>query len=138
MQLSQLRSLALAASVAFGCARATGLTNSAGAVYQSRPPATVRVEIKKWSDVVVYFKCGSTRHRLGLGSSLQDAAFRVPTAALGATNDVSLIVHPVGSTQNYQSPNIMLIPGHSIVDLQVKNVIDHSSVTVAVEDLEEF
>jgi len=49
-------------------------------------------------------------------------------------------VDPIGAVTNermFATDDIMIAPGHTIVDLRVDNVIDHSSWSVAVEDPEE-
>jgi len=38
----------------------------------------------------------------------------------------------------FATDDIMLAPGHTIIDLRLDNVIDHSSWSVAVEDPEEI
>ncbi|MBI4502168.1 MAG: hypothetical protein HY700_13530 [Gemmatimonadetes bacterium] len=139
MRISRLYALFLVASLGFaaaGCARATRAAS--GRTFCPTPTATVYVQNDNWLDVVVYLVRGGARYRLGQVTSFQPAVFQVPAAAIGATNDVYLVVHPIGSRYDYQSPDIMLAPGHTIIDLRVDNIIDHSSVMVALENPEEI
>jgi hypothetical protein len=139
MRAFPVTALILAATVGIagaGCGRATRDSwNERN--FCPTPTATVYVQNDNWSDVVVYLIRGSSRYRLGMVTALQPAKFDVPAAAIGATGDVYLIVHRVGSRYDYSSPDIMLGPGHTIIDLRVDNILDHSSVTVALQDPEE-
>ena len=130
---------ALVATAASGCARATRLAGGSNdRTFCARSTATVYVQNDNWLDVVIYVVRGGSRYRLGEVSSVQSAVFEVPTAALGATNDIYLLADPIGSNYPYATDEIMMAPGHTIIELRVDNVISHSSYSVGVEDPQEI
>lgn len=140
-RLSLLPALVLAVGVATltsGCARATRLGQSNDRTFCARSTATVYVQNDNWLDVVIYVARGGSRYRLGQVSSVQSAVFQIPPAAIGATGDVYLVADPIGSVYGYFTDNIMIAPGHTIIELRVDNVISHSSYSVGVEDPEDI
>ncbi|MBI4419999.1 MAG: hypothetical protein HY560_04170 [Gemmatimonadetes bacterium] len=121
-------------AVASGCARAARLASQNDRTFCARSTATVYVQNDNWLDVVVYVVRGGARFRLGQVTSVQSAVFEVPSAALGATSDLYLLADPIGSNYPYATDQIMIAPGHTIIELRVDNIISHSSYSVGVED----
>ena len=127
----------LAASVGtLGCAH-TGLAGrQTERTFCARSTATVYVENDNWLDVVVYAVRGGARFRLGMVTSLQSTVFQLPSAMLGASTNLFLLASPIGGSQYdlFATDDIMLAPGHTIVDLRLDSIMSHSSWSVAVED----
>jgi len=121
------------AVTASGCASAAHLAKSER-TFCAKSTATLYVQNDNWLDVVIYIVRGGSRYRLGQVSSVQSAMFEVPPAAIGATGDIVVLADPIGSNYGFVTDDIMIAPGHTIIDLRVDNIIDHSSWSVAVED----
>jgi hypothetical protein len=139
LQHPLLPSLLLAASfAASGCAHGTRLASAQKErTFCAKSTATVYVQNDNWLDIVVYAVRGGARFRLGMVTSVQSAVFELPAAALGATNSLYLLADPIGGNQAYDmfaTDDIMMAPGHTIIELRLDNIISHSSWTVAVED----
>ena len=131
----------LVVMTATGCAHATRSASQNDRTFCARSTATLYVQNDNWLDVVLYAVRGSSRYRLGQVSSIQSGVFELPSAIVGATSGLYILADPVGAVNNYQmyaTDDIMLAPGHTIIDLRVDNVIDHSSYSVAVEDPEDI
>lgn len=125
--------------VTTGCAHATRSAQNER-TFCAKSTATLYVQNDNWLDVVVYAVRGGSRFRLGQVSSVQAAVFELPSVALGASSGLYVLVDPVGAVsaeRMFATDDIMIAPGHTIIDLRVDNVIDHSSWSVAVEDPEE-
>ena len=139
---SALIALVLAAAVSSGCAHAThGASDANQRTFCAKSTATLYVQNDNWMDIVVYAVRGSSRFRMGQVSSLQSAVFELPSAVIGASGSVYILADPVGAVsadRMFATDDIMLAPGHTIIDLRLDNVIDHSSWSVAVEDPEEI
>ncbi|SRR5712692_894946 len=133
--------LFLSIASASGCARAARLARSSSndRTFCAKSTATVYVQNDNWLDVVIYVVRGGSQFRLGQVSSLTMAKFELPAAAIGATGDVAILASPIGGSRYpYLTDNIMIAPGHTIIALRVDNIIDHSSVTVGVEDAQDI
>src|ERR1041385_5583172 len=130
--------LLVAALAATGCAHTTKLASAQKErTFCAKSTATVYVQNDNWLDVVIYAVRGGARFRLGQVTSVQSAVFELPTAALGATNSLYILADPIGVTSDYNmfaTDDIMIAPGHTIIDVRLDNIISHSSWTVAVED----
>ena len=127
----------LAAST--GCAHATHVAQNER-TFCAKSTATLYVQNDNWMDVVVYAVRGGSRFRLGEVTSIQSAVFELPSVALGASSGLYFLVDPIGAITNermFATDDIMVAPGHTIIDLRIDNIIDHSSWSVAVEDPEE-
>ena len=125
------------ATVTSGCARAARLAKNSERTFCAKSTATVYVQNDNWLDVVIYVVRGGSRYRLGQVSSLTAAKFEIPPAAVGATGDIYLLADPIGAVSSYamySTDDIMIPPGHTIIELRVDNVISHSAYTVGVED----
>jgi hypothetical protein len=124
-----------------GCAHGTRLASAQRErTFCAKSTATVYVQNDNWLDMVVYAVRGGARFRLGMVTSVQSAVFQLPQAALGATNSLFLLADPIGGNQSYDmfaTDDIMMAPGHTIIELRLDNIISHSSWTVAVEDPED-
>ena len=135
-------SLVLAVAVSSACAHATHNAGEANSrTFCAKSTATLYVQNDNWMDVVLYAVRGSSRFRMGQVSSLQSAVFELPSAVIGASGSVFILADPVGAVSNdrmFATDDIMLAPGHTIIDLRLDNIIDHSSWSVAVEDPEEI
>lgn len=94
------------------------------------PSATVHVENYNWMDVVVYAVHGGTRMRLGQVTSMSSANFRLPSRFLSGSENVRLLVDPIGSTEGYMTDGIVLHDGQS-VSFNVQNSLQFSSISVA-------
>jgi hypothetical protein len=124
------------------CAHATHGAASAQneRTFCAKSTATLYVQNDNWMDVVVYAVRGGSRFRLGQVSSVQSAVFEIPAVALGASSGMFILVDPIGAITNdrmFATDDLMIAPGHTIIDLRVDNIIDHSSWSVAVEDPEQ-
>lgn len=125
-----------------GCARSTAATRTAGIDRNFCPKATATVYVTNdnWLDVVVYVLRGGSRFRLGEVTSIQSAVFRIPDAALGGSDNFAILADPIGSfnttgggAHGFATGTISLQPGHTVVDLRVANILDHSSYSYGVE-----
>lgn len=93
-------------------------------------PAVVRVTNYNWMDVVVYAVQGNRRVRLGQVTTMGTTSFRLPSAMTSnATQNVRLMVDPVGSTQGWQTEGISVQAGQQ-VQFNVQNALQLSSVLV--------
>lgn len=93
--------------------------------------AVVRVSNYNWMDVVIYAVQGNTRVRLGQVTTMGTASFRLPRGMVSkATQQVRLMVDPVGSTQGWQTEGISVQAGQR-VQLNVQNALRLSSVLVS-------
>ena len=94
-------------------------------------PAMLKVSNYNWMDVVVYAVQGNSRVRLGQVTSMSSASFRLPARMVeNATQNVRLMVDPIGSTEGWQTDGISVRPGER-VEFNVQNSLAFSSVLVA-------
>jgi hypothetical protein len=133
-----------------GCAgRATQQVASSNQNFCPKSSATVYVTNDNWLDMVIYVSRNGSRYRLGEVTGVQSAVFRIPEATMGAALDLRLIADPIGCFSDnrgprndcqagFVTPNIMMAPGHTIIDMRLHNIIAHSTVSVGVEDPEEI
>ena len=106
-----LLTLAAAATIAGGCASATGTTQSQNTDAASER-TMIRVNNHNWSDMTVYLVRNGARMRLGSVSSMDTRMFEVPTSLLMSTSDeVRLMADPIGSTRVFTSPPLLIAPG---------------------------
>ena len=91
--------------------------------------ATLHVENYNWMDVVVYAVQGGIRMRLGQVTSMTSADFRLPARFLSGSDNVRLLVDPIGSTQGYETDGILVRDGQR-VSFSVQNALQFSSVQV--------
>ena len=141
MKVPWLAALAVAV-VSTGCAHGirTG-GRQQERTFCAKSTATLYVQNDNWLDIVIYAVRGGSRFRLGQVTSVQSAVFELPPAALGATSSLFILADPIGTSRAYEmfaTDDIMLAPGHTIIDLRLDNVISHSSWSVAVEDPEDI
>ncbi|HEX8905885.1 MAG TPA: hypothetical protein VF771_13635 [Longimicrobiaceae bacterium] len=131
---------AVAASLSLGaCASAVGGTppvmyladNPSTVTVQgsTAPSAVVHVENYNWMDVVVYAVQGTTRMRLGQVTSMGSTNFRLPERFLSGTDNVRLMVDPIGSTEGWMTDGILVHNGQR-VSFSVQNALQFSSITV--------
>lgn len=133
--------LAVALMSVAGCAARSSATRTATIDRNFCPKATATLYVTNdnWLDVVVYVLRGGSRFRLGEVTSIQSAVFRIPDAALGGTDNFAILADPIGSfntsgrDHGYATGAISLQPGHTVVDLRVANILDHSSYSYGVE-----
>jgi hypothetical protein len=102
--------VAAAALIAGACASGAGTMQSPDADIADGS-TVVQIENHNWSDMAVYVIRNGSKHRLGTVSSLSKESFRVPTHLLLSSGDVYLMADPIGSSQMYRSPPIMISPG---------------------------
>jgi hypothetical protein len=94
-------------------------------------PTLLKVSNYNWMDVVVYAAKGGTRVRLGQVTSMSTATFRMPQRMLGSsTENVRLMVDPIGSTEGWQTEALTLRSGQT-VQFNVQNSLRFSSVLVS-------
>ncbi len=140
--------LALAtAGASSGCAHAANLAQN-DRTFCAKSSVTLYVQNDNWLDIVVYAVRGGSRFRLGQVSSVQSAKFDLPEAAMGASSGLYILADPIGvvsatvdaggRSSMFATDDIMIAPGHTIIELRLDNVLDHSSYSVAVEDPEEI
>ena len=96
----------------------------------SAPSATLHVENYNWMDVVVYAVQGNTRMRLGQVTSMSSAEFRLPSRLLSGSDNVRLMVDPIGSTEGYETDGILVRDGQR-VSFSVQNALQFSSLSVS-------
>ena len=137
-------------AVASGCAHGTRRASlSEGLTFCAKTSATLYVQNDNWLDMVLYVVKGGSRIRIGQVSAVNNAKFELPMAALGnGVGGIYILADPIGVTEArrdvygrgnmFATDDIGLSPGHTIIDLRLDNVIDHSSYSVAVEDPEEI
>ena len=93
-------------------------------------PAMLKVSNYNWMDVVVYAAQGNSRVRLGQVTSMSSASFRLPSRMVeNSTQNVRLMVDPVGSTEGWQTEAISIQAGQQ-VQFNVQNSLSFSSVLV--------
>ena len=90
---------------------------------------TIKVDNRNWADVVVYAMRGGSRVRLGMVTSMSTQTFRVPRSLLTGSDNLRLLVDPIGSSQGYVSEAILVRPGQQIA-FNVQNHLSMSSVAV--------
>lgn len=108
-------------------------TGSAAAQLAARtsqqPSALLHVENYNWMDVVVYAVQGNSRVRLGEVTSMTSANFRLPSRFLAGSENVRLMVDPIGSTEGYITDGIVLHDGDHVA-FNVQNALQFSSLMV--------
>jgi hypothetical protein len=129
----QLAGLVLTGLLVTGCARHKQLSEDVGPICATAA-ATLYVSNDNWLDMNILIQRGGSRYRLGNVSSLSSAVFELPANVIGATGDLQVVADPIGSRYEYVSDLIIITAGHTIIDLRVDNIIDHSTVSVGVED----
>jgi hypothetical protein len=92
--------------------------------------AVVKVSNYNWQDVVVYAVAGAQRVRLGQVTSMNTVNFRLPTHMVTSTERVRLLVDPIGSTEGWQSEDL-IVHGGDEVQFNVQNSLPMSSVLVS-------
>lgn len=103
---------------------------SAASRPSAQPSATLHVENYNWLDVVVYAVQGTSRMRLGQVTSMSGADFRIPNRFLsGASDNLRLMVDPIGSTEGYITEGIVVRDGQR-VSFNVQNALQFSSLMV--------
>jgi len=127
-----------------GCAHATGggAAHRAKAIDRNfcpRSSATVYVTNDNWLDLVIYAVRGSTKYRLGEVTGIQSAVFQVPEALMNS-GSFAIFADPIGSFDDgtgreygFNTGDIPLQPGHTVVDLRVANIISQSSFSYGLE-----
>jgi hypothetical protein len=93
-------------------------------------PATVRVANYNWMDVNVYAVQGTMRQRLGTVTSMSSAVFRLPQRFLVSSENMRLMVDPIGSNEGYMTDGI-LVRGGQQISFNVQNALQFSSISVA-------
>lgn len=91
--------------------------------------ATVRVTNQHWATVNVYLIHGGARFRLGTLSSMATEEFRVPPG-LGATEDLRLLVGPIGSRDVFVTDYTFRVAPGEVVTFNIANHLPLSSVWV--------
>ena len=139
--MNALKTLAVAvvASLTLGaCASGGTATGTArlpdgptpGRTAAGAQPAMLKVSNYNWMDVVVYAAQGNSRVRLGQVTSMSSASFRLPSRMVeNSTQNVRLMVDPVGSTEGWQTEAISIQAGQQ-VQFNVQNSLSFSSVLV--------
>lgn len=116
--------------LAGACAPSTGSTAYAPELDGAGPEeTTVRVENNNWDNMTVYVVRGSTRHRLGMVTSMNTEMFRIPPAFMSGTEAVRLVADPIGSPNTYVTPSVQVSPGEQI-EFDIENHLAISSVSV--------
>lgn len=100
-----------------------------GQATERKGPTTVSVTNNNWANVNVYLLRGGTRYRLGMVTSMSTSVFRVPGTAVLSQGDVRLMVDPIGSSQGYVTPSLVVSPGDN-VEFTIQNHLPVSSVSV--------
>lgn len=100
-----------------------------GSSSTSSAAAVLHVENYNWMDVVVYAVQGTSRIRLGQVTTMGSADFRIPERFLSSSDNVRLLVDPIGSTEGYMTDAIVVRDGQR-VSFSVQNALQFSSVQV--------
>ena len=142
--------MALVAGALSGCAHATSgaATGATGVAVINRnfcpkPSVTLYVTNDNWLDMVIYIYRGSSRFRLGEVTGVQSEVFEIPSAAMGSTSDFAILADPIGSFNSSGGANGfatgsigVATGGHLVVDLRLANILNQSSYSYGVEDVE--
>ena len=130
---------AVAASLTLGACAAGGTAahlpdgpapGPAGSAASAVRPAILKVSNYNWMDVVVYAVQGNSRVRLGQVTSMNSASFRLPARMVANnTQNVRLMVDPVGSIEGWQTEGISIHAGQQ-VEFNVQNALSVSSVMI--------
>lgn len=103
--------IAAAALTATACAPAA---KQAGSGAPSRSTTTLIVMNNNWSDMAVYMVRSSVRMRLGTVTAMGKGEFAIPNAYVAGVSDLTVRADPLGSTDSYVSPPIMVFPGAQV------------------------
>ena len=134
----RLRSAALVALAAFGCARPVRIPSaddSTGARTDTRAPVRaadvdVVVENHNSSDVTVTLQgAGGRRVRLGNVSGSTTRTLRFAAELAAASQTLVLLAHPIGARETFTSERFTVQPGQQVV-LTLASRIGQSSVAV--------
>ena len=108
-----------------------------------KPSVTLYVTNDNWLDMVIYLYRGSSRFRLGEVTGVQSAVFEIPAATMGSTSDFAILADPIGSfstsggANGFATGSIgVATGGHLVVDLRLANILNQSSYSYGVEELE--
>jgi hypothetical protein len=131
--------------VSSACASAARRVASRDLTFCGISRATVYVQNDNWLDVVLYAVIGGSKYRIGQVSSIQTASFSLPQSVMAASTGLYILADPIGAVnptpgrtrsgpvQTFTTGNIMLAPGHTIIEIRLDNSIDLSSYKVALE-----
>jgi predicted small lipoprotein YifL len=76
--------------------------------------ATVKVENRSWSDVVVYAVRSSQRMRLGTVPGVSTRTFNLPPTLVGGGTPIRFQADPIGSDRAPVSQEITVNPGEQV------------------------
>src|SRR5688500_8451059 len=75
---------------------------------------TLRVSNNSWQDMNVFLLRGSTRHRLGMVTSMNTSTFTIPMEVLSAASDVRLYADPIGSIYGWATQPLLINAGQEV------------------------
>lgn len=80
-------------------------------------PESMPVEItnNNFADVVIYAEHLGARYRLGTVTGMSQRVLEVPRSVNATSDGISLVADPIGSSETYQTQNIVTGPGDAIV-----------------------
>ena len=100
------------------------------AVTNSDSRVTVNVENGNWLDVRVYaLRENGAYSRIGTVTSFSKKSFELPRWVASSMVEVRLVAAPIGSTQIYAAPPVVVSAG-DVIEMKVANNLDLSSVMV--------
>ncbi len=91
--------------------------------------ATVVVTNNNWSDMTVYAQRNGVSVRLGTVTSMTTQRFSLPAPLIGGTGELHFLADPIGSTQVFRSPAVMVGRGQH-VEFMLQNNLALSSLSV--------
>jgi hypothetical protein len=90
---------------------------------------TLRVSNNSWADMNLFLLRGTTRHRLGMVTSMNTTTFTIPEEALSAASDLRLYADPIGSIRGWSTQPLLVNPGQEI-SLTLQNNLNLSSYSI--------
>jgi hypothetical protein len=90
---------------------------------------TLRVSNNSWADMNVFLLRGSTRHRLGMVTSMNTTTFTIPEQAMSSASDLRLYADPIGSIRGWTTQPLLINPGQ-VISLTLQNNLNLSSYSI--------
>jgi hypothetical protein len=89
----------------------------------------LEVSNNNWSDVVIYMVQNGSRKRFTMVTAARSATVAVPSKFINSNGSVQIVAHRIGGTDEYVSPVVSVLLGHTIA-LTLESNLNRSTIGV--------
>lgn len=115
------------AGVSGGCSSA--MEREPANAFAGETETTVLVTNNNWSDMTLYATRNGAMTRLGSVTSMSTERFRLPSPLVVGSGNLQLVADPLGSSQTYRSPPLLVSAGQQI-EFTLQNNLALSTLSV--------